>query len=456
MAGHEGSATLRTSLFSSQASPISSSGTLQTGGSPRRLSQTDSSNLRRVRTWGSWERELAAEGLPTSTSSRQEECLSAEEKTFTSNIHVRRFVKYYEKSVLNYNAGGIIGPGVFPAALTAASILARKTLLRDLFLIMGCSLVAAIGLHSCGVEVDPDDLDKISNLVKDFQSCVTFLLGFFVSTCVTRWWACRNDCIGGLWGAADDLALIIGSYFGSNSEADKEVRNRVLRWSLLSYELVYKQARAQEDLSDLVQRGLLEEHELELLLPECSKPQVIWGWMCSYFAHLAYGDKARGGSRLPYPVTVLPQLHEICRHARGAIGGLFMYTDTQLPFRYVHFLALIIWMHNFFQAGKSACVISTSLSTGSTMSICIEMIFLFFHPLIYFGLLHLGVGMLNPFRGKRDIDFPKGAWSWFMLQEIKSLFNANVAPKGPPWGKPAKMQANVGDCVVFQTCLEED
>lgn len=377
-----------------------------------------------------------------------------------SNIHVRRFVKYYEKSVLNYDAEGIIGPGVFLAAATKASILARKGLLRDLFLIISCSLLGAMGLHSCGVKVRPDDLDKISNLVKDFQSLCTFLLGFFVATCVTRWWAIRNDCIGGLWGAADDLALIIGSHFGSDSEADKQVRNKVLRWSLLSYELVFKQARAQEDMSDLIQRGILEEHELELLLPECSKPQVVWAWMCSYFCHLAYGDKAQGGSRLPHAVTVLPQLHELCRRARFAVQSTFVYTDTQVPFRYVHFLALIIWMHNIFQAVQSACVISNSLSSSDhetlTTAICIEVIFLVFHPLIYFGLLHLGVGMLNPLRGKRDIDFPKGAWSWYMQAEIRSFFNANTAPKGPPWGGPAKWQGqgNAGDVTIFQASLD--
>merc|ERR1740121_1634911 len=377
-----------------------------------------------------------------------------------SHIYARRYVKYYQKSVLNYNAEGVIGPGVFVAAMTSASILARKTLLRDLFLIIICSLLAGVGLHQFGVEVGDSDMGKLVNLVKDFQSLCTFLLGFFVMTCLNRWWAIRNDCIGMLWGSSDDLALIIGSYFGRATEEDKQVREQVLRWCLLSYELVYKQARAQEDMSDLVQRGILKEHELELLLHECSKPQVVWGWMCSYFCHLAYGDPEHGGSRLPYPVTVLPQLHEICRHARGSIGALFAYIDTQVPFRYVHFLALIIWMHNFFQALMSACLISNSLDNNDRdakiTSICIEMIFLVFHPLIYFGLLHLGVGMLNPLRGKRDIDFPKGAWSWYMQAEIRSFFNANTTPKGPPWGGPAKWQGqgNAGDVAIFQASLD--
>lgn len=401
------------------------------------------------------------------------ECRNKEEEEFQSKLHRARYVTYFEKSVFTYLAESIIGPGVFLAAATSASILARKQLLRDLVLIICCSLLAGVGLHYFDIQVAETDANRLVKLVQDFQSLCTFLLGFFVSTCVTRWWAIRNDCIGMLWGCSDDLALIIGSYFGRDTEMDREVRETVRRWSVLSYELVYKQAQAQEDLTDLVRRDILKEHERELLLEECSKPQVIWGWMCSYFSHLAYGDPDCGGSRLPYPVTTLPQLHEICRHARGAIGALFAYTDTQVPFRYVHFLALVIWMHNLFQAVASACVISNAFP-DQMATICIEVIFLFFHPIVYFGLLHLGVGLLNPLRGKRDVDFPKGAWSFYMSQEIKSIFDANSKPKGPPWGGPALFPSgsssgsqfrnrggisvcpNSGDITVRQTPMEEE
>lgn len=412
------------------------------------LSQADpSSGLRRVSTWSTLDRELAQEGLSTaqSRSGRHdiEHTESMAEREFSNNIWVQGYVKYFQKSVLNYNSEGIIGPGVFIAAFTAASILNRKQLLRDIFLIVLSAVVVGLVLFWRGIEVAGPDMEKLINLVKDFQTLCTFLLGFFVSTCLTRWWAIRNDCINSLWACGDDLVLILGSYFGRDTEADKQVRETIVRWTILSYELVYKQARAEEDISDLVEKGLLFPHELDILLPEASKPQVIWSWMCGYMAHLAYGNPQAGGSRLPYPVTVLPQLHEICRHARGAIGMLFAYTDTQVPFRYVHFLALIIWMHNLFQAVTSAAVFSNALIGHQELTfttIVIEFIFLLFHPLVYFGLLHLGVGMLNPLRGKRDIDFPKGAWTFLMFAEMRSLFSANTKPRGPPYGDPPVWQ----------------
>lgn len=401
-------------------------------------SQNDVRPMRRESTWSTWEVHNAQEGA--APAEVDPATLGQEEADFNENISVKRYVKYFLKSVLNYDAEKVIGPGVFLAATTAASILMRKQLLRDMFIVLVLATVLGATLSLRGIKLDQVDIDRLSNLVKDFQSLCTFLLGFFVSTCLARWWSMRNDCIGALWGCADDLTLIIGSYFGSSSDADREVREKVLRWSVLSHELVYKQAKADEDLSDLVTRGFLLEHELAILVQEVSKPQVIWAWMCSYFSHLAYGDPQDGGSRLPYPVTVLPQLHEICRKARGGIGSAFAYTDTQVPFRYVHFLAMIIWMNNIFQAVNSAVVISDAHLGKQPTAIGVELVFLIFHPLIYFGLLHLGVGMLNPLRSKRDIDFPSGAWTYFQNAEMKSLFCANVEPSGPPWGKPPVWQ----------------
>jgi len=384
-----------------------------------------------------WERELARQGRKTSAHLQPAASEhSVKEQEFMSHIRVRRHVKYFDRSVLNYDTEGIVGPGVFPSIFTSASVFGSWRLLRDLAVIVLLACLVMAALHCLAVEIREDDAEKLKALVLDLHTLCTFLLGFFCTTAITRWWAMRNDCLGGLWGGVDDLSLIIGSHFGSDSEADCEVRERVLRWSVLSHELIYKQARADMDLEDLVQQGLLLPAELELLKPLASKPQVIWAWMCSYFAHLAYGDPAAGGSRLPFPVTVLPQLHEICRHARGAVGMSFAYTDTQLPFRYVHFLSLIIWTHNIIQAVNSAVVITRDLRKGEPVSVAIEVAFLLVYPLVYIGLLHLGAGMLNPLRAHKALDFPQGAFTYYMLAENQAFYTGNTQPEGPPYGRP--------------------
>jgi hypothetical protein len=46
-----------------------------------------------------------------------------------------------------------------------------------------------------------------------------FLLGFYLSIAVARWWAIRNDCIGALWGAVDDLCLLLGAYLPGDPQS---------------------------------------------------------------------------------------------------------------------------------------------------------------------------------------------------------------------------------------------
>jgi len=393
-----------------------------------------------VEFWPAWDRELAKQGRSTSLRPTPEAAKrgepSAQERDFLSKIRVRQFVKYHDNQVLNYDTEGIAGPGVFRAIFTHASVFGNWRVLRDVAIILLVCIISVVTLFLAKTEITEANAVKLKSLVTDFHTLCTFLLTFFLATALTRWWAIRNDCLGGLWGGIDDISLIIGSYFGSDSPADRAVRERVLRWSVLSHELIYKQARADTDLCDLVERDLLTIEELNLLKPLASKPQVIWAWMCSYFAHLAYGDPAEGGSRLPFPVTVLPQLHEICRHARGAVGASFAYTDTQIPFRYVHFLSLIIWTHNLIQAVNSSVVFVVEADKGERVNIAIEASFLVLYPLVYFGLLNLGAGMLNPLRSSQDVDFPRGAFSYYMLAENRSFYAGNVQPGGPPYGAP--------------------
>lgn len=272
----------------------------------------------------------------------------------------------------------------------------------------------------------------------DFHNMCTFLLGFFISTCLARWWAVRADGIGGLWGNVDDIVLLIGAFFPRDTQADRDVREQVLRWGALSHELMYKQARNEHELRDLVEMGLLTQGEMLILEPLASRPQVIWAWMCSFMAHLAYGDPNEGGSRLPQPVTILPQLLGLCCKARDAIGIVFTYTDSQVPFRYVHVLSFIVWMHNLIQALTSAVRITYEFKAGSISGTGTEIAFLMFYPVVYTSLLHVGVGMLNPMRAASDVDFPKRAFTYYMLAENRSFYTGSVAPHGPPYspGRP--------------------
>lgn len=389
-----------------------------------------------------WERELASHGrtLPQMVNDEL-------------NINASRFVKYVDKTILNYDSEGIMGcRGVFIAATARGSVFRKSVVRRAALLtwfIAGLLLLALKWLH---VDVQEPDVENVKALITDFHQLCTFLLGFFLSICYARWWAIRADGIGGMWGALDDLMMIIGALFPCDSAEDRGVRELVLRWGALSHELMYKQIRGEHDLSDLAEKGLLTDDEMSILDPLSSRPQCVWAWMCSYMAHLAYGEPECGGSRLPHAVTLLPQLLGLCCKARDAIGLLFTYTDSQVPFRYIHILSFIVWVHNLVQALASAVRFSFEWQHGVKSAIMSEMVFLIFYPIVYTSLLHVGVGMLNPMRSATDVDFPRAAFTAYMLAENRSFGRSCAPPAGPPynparppvWRKAAEASAGCG------------
>eukprot|EP00931_Biecheleriopsis_adriatica_P031712 TRINITY_DN18561_c0_g1_i1.p1 TRINITY_DN18561_c0_g1~~TRINITY_DN18561_c0_g1_i1.p1 ORF type:complete len:164 (-),score=25.11 TRINITY_DN18561_c0_g1_i1:60-551(-) len=154
-------------------------------------------------------------------------------------------------------------------------------------------------------------------------------------------------------------------------------------------------------MSDLVSSGLLLQDEAACLRFMPSRPQVVWAWMASFFSHLAYGQQVSRhsgtqqtvaclGSTLPYPAMTLVQLHGLCIKARGAIGLIFAYTDTQIPFGYVQLLGVVVWMQNFVQATTSALVFEQVVLTSHMLShpveLLLETIYLLFYPLLFMNL----------------------------------------------------------------------
>jgi len=368
-------------------------------------------------------------------------------------MHIGRTMKYYGAQVERYVTEHVVGPKVFPLCFTAASAIARWEMVRDMAIILwvfGMVLALQVGMK---VEISTVDSQRFTDLVKDFHTLASFLVGFFVSACLQRWWGLRLTGIGGLWGNIDDLCMLIGCYFPRDDAADREVRDRVLRWGVLSHELVYKQAQNEVDISDLVDRGLLLEHERQLLEPLASRAMVIWAWMISYVGHLAFGDPSAGGSRLPMAVTVLPQIHGVCMKARDGLGILFTYTDTQVPFRYVHLISLIVWLHNFLQAANSAIVIRLAIEDGRTANILVEVLFLMCYPLVFLGLINAGASMLNPLLDTTDIDIPRGAFSYYMLKENGAFFKGSCMPTGPPYGAPPVVRVDARKGPDLNTAL---
>ena len=122
----------------------------------------------------------------------------------------------------------------------------------------------------------------------------------YVALCIARWWQMRMDLLGGVWGAIAELNTWAGIWFRSGSKADAEARALNIRYGLAAHLLLYRGARGEEDLSDLVSDGLLLPHEAAILAPLPSKSQMVFAWLAEFWNRALSPDQGGlGTSRLP-------------------------------------------------------------------------------------------------------------------------------------------------------------
>ena len=160
---------------------------------------------------------------------------------------------------------------------------------------------------------------ELKTLAEFLSASLIFVLALYVSTAASRWWEMRKSCLGGLWGAIDDLCMWSAAWFASGSASDVAAQRLVRRYGLLSHALLYKEARQEaEQLDDVIQAGLLLEHEAHALQPLASKPAVVWAWMTHLWTRLLADEL--GTTSVPHAAQLAPMIMQRCMQGRGAIG----------------------------------------------------------------------------------------------------------------------------------------
>jgi len=271
------------------------------------------------------------------------------------------------------------------------------------------------------------DAKRVSSLVNYFSLFIAVMLAFYMSVVINRWWAMRNSTLGAFWGAVDDLALILGAHY---PELDnRPLKTLVLRYCMLSYELIFMQAQGTDgDLSELIERNLLKEEERRRLQPLSSKSQVVWVWIASVFRLLA--EQGKLSSRL------LVRLYGICATGRSAIGSIFAHVDTQLPYAYVHLLSVLVHLNSILitcKAGTVAAVAVWNLvrsespgpvSDAENVQVLLLQIFMVIVvPLFFHAFLECAATLSDPF-GNGPQDFPRLVYHFFMRDECEAFHTA--------------------------------
>jgi len=189
---------------------------------------------------------------------------------------------------------------------------------------------------------------ELRSFLVGIETLLAFLAGFYVEGVLGRWWTMRSDGIGGVINSLNDLCLVICSIMHENTKKQKDIRNLIMRYGLLSHALLYDTVKGnfitEEDEAKtwekLMSRSLVFPSEVKILKGQSKKFPVVWSWIMSYIRELhsqgilgevdGFGADRRG------------HMIDICREARRAGSCTLLHQSHQLPLPYVHLVCFIV------------------------------------------------------------------------------------------------------------------
>mmetsp|Transcript_99419 Transcript_99419/g.278417 ORF Transcript_99419/g.278417 Transcript_99419/m.278417 type:complete len:283 (+) Transcript_99419:2-850(+) len=248
-----------------------------------------------------------------------------------------------------------------------------------------------------------------------------------------------------MWGAVDDLCLTMSAHLPGFQL--RPLRKLVLRYALASFELTFMQAQGDNGVEQLVGRNLLNPDEALLLRNQPSKSQVVWTWVGGLFYSLH-----RQGH---IDSNMLPFFYSKVLDARGGIGATFAYLDTQMPFIYVHLLAVLVHAANVIvsiDAGISAChAVVLGPDEPSQPKPCVRLLQLCMQTFFYNAFLEIGRIFSDPL-GTEFEDFPRHAWHCFMRNECEAFdFAGHAQTSAMQKATAAASKADIPLCALGAT-----
>lgn len=189
------------------------------------------------------------------------------------------------------------------------------------------------------------------------QLLISFVFAGYISIVIGRWTRVRNDTIGQLWGALEDLNLItFRIVLCSNMPADDQAMDTVTRYGRLMMRLLFQAAQSNGDLSPLHTAELLTTEERSWLEPAQTgtRPLVVVSWLLCFFEALQRQGYHINDQDMQLITAKVMQV-------RGGVGATLALVNTQLPYPYVHVLYWTIQLLLTVLAVETGVILATSI-----------------------------------------------------------------------------------------------
>lgn len=171
---------------------------------------------------------------------------------------------------------------------------------------------------------------------------LTFLLGFYVSNIVTRWWR-QFECLP--W--PEDLLSVLSMVIPGKDEKSQMRRHAVARYLNLSSALVWREIsskirRRYPTVHHLVESGLLTEKEYKLLDQISSEVKNV-RWMAPlHWVQQIVLDEMKDGSP---PIALINQFVNELRQYRASLRKLFCHDWVCVPLVYTQVTSIATYAY---------------------------------------------------------------------------------------------------------------
>jgi len=298
---------------------------------------------------------------------------------------------------------------------------------------------------------------------------VPFVLGLYLSLCLTRWWALRMQALQGVFDAFSNTVMVVTCHLPS-AEWDPLV-GRIIRYGMASVNLLVIAARTKvfneadvekstfqrvseklkvwkrtvlhtdsragreekktsviggsstKALDALVNTGILEPDERDILIrfQPFQRAMIMWCWILRLI-HISFSHM-----RIGQPIIAFLDCEAI--KARDAFNLINTYMNSQLPFAYVHLITILVNINNLIISIKCGLEIADAAQRSEYFLCMTKVMLSIIIPVLYHGLMSISYVLHDPF-GEDLLDFPIAAYS----ESVATLCDSFIlAQDNIPW-----------------------
>jgi len=290
--------------------------------------------------------------------------------------------------------------------------------------------------------VSADKFEKLGTFLNVF---VGLLLGFFLSSSMTRWYSCVNAFLT-LLDAVRSMQMQMIALGVNQEQTDTLSRFGILSAWLLHFSLDLD-GNDPDVIHHMLERvesvrpWLIEPHEKPMLLRQKESYALLWTWVASLI-----GRMSQDGEIPPMASPTYGRILNIVQRAYGSIRDVRALHLVKVPFIYIHTLAILVHVNNVLNAiafglvcgissvflmgkEKSGDQHPANLFTSLFMQFCFSML----APMLYLALLDVSICVAQPFT-YQDAKIPAARFIVGMEEDLK---NAKYVGENPPsWNKP--------------------